>query len=36
MYEAFCDIATLKFHFIKLIILKNEKNNHVKDLISLF
>lgn len=32
MYEAVCDIAILKIHFIKFIILKDEKNNHVEDM----
>lgn len=32
MYEAVCDIAVLKFHFIQFIFLKDEKNNHVEDM----
>lgn len=32
MYEAVCDTAVLKIHFIKFIILTDEKNNHVEDI----
>lgn len=32
MYEAVCDTAVLKFHFIQFIFLKDEKNNHVEDM----
>lgn len=32
MYEAVCDTAVLKIHFIKFIILTGEKNNREEDI----